>query len=180
MPRKKLACEQAVDKVGKVDSATAPRLGALQNRGKTKETEKPNENTHSVHIEPYKLHWMWRETNSLLDRYARAVTEGRELDAAVAFARFVKFSGLAKFYAQNAQDEPLKVDGLEIEKKARALEMDVCDRWRRGAVPESRDTQLELLSHKLDLIAGRLAKVPIAETLGEVVPMPSAQGGEQT
>jgi len=177
MPRKRLASQQRVDNLLEADSSTAPRLGALQNRGKTKEIHKSHEHVSSMPFEPHRLHWLYRETLSRLERYERAVAAQSKVDAAVEFARYVRMSGLVDFFKSCPQGEPFVVDGKKIQTVAANLEMACCDLWRKGEVKETRDTQLEDIGHKLDLIAGRLAKIPIADSLGEVVPMPSAQRG---
>lgn len=122
------------------------------------------------------LHWMWRETNSLLDHYTRRAVEGIELEAGAKFARYVRFAGIVKLFKEHAAGEPLTVDGALIDWKANELEKAVCEKWRSGAVPQSRDTQLEVIDHKLNLIAGQLAKVQLAPAAAEsnVIPFQSA------
>jgi len=126
------------------------------------------------------MHWLWRETNSRLDRYSASVREGRELDAAAAFCRYLTFSGICALLEENAAPEPLTVDGALIRWKANDLEKEVCNQWRLGKVPETRETQLEVIHHKLDLIAGQLAKIPVGHSMSDTLTFPVLEGGEKS
>jgi len=118
------------------------------------------------------LHVMWREFDLRLDRYARLVAEGRCLDEARDFARFLNNSGTLVFFKHHTRTGHLKIDGALLAWKAREVELAVCDKFKGGAKAEQRDTTLESILHRLDLIAGHVAKIPVVELPDNVVDMP--------
>lgn len=107
-------------------------------------------------------HLVWRETCARLDCYRQRIKEGADLDAANDFARYVLNSRLIVALRAHDNSGPCKVDSSLLEYKANELRQAVCDLWASGqAVPEQAGSQFEAILHRLDLIAGRLAKVPI-------------------
>ncbi len=127
-----------------------------------------------------KLHWLWRETNSRLERYRGLVRQRASLAAAADFARYVQQCGLVDIFKAFPAPEPLLVDGNLILGKAKELEAEVCELWRSGAVVETRDTQLEDIHHKLDLIAGQLSRIPVGQAVSQPLTFPVLQGGEKS
>ena len=82
--------------------------------------------------------------------------------AAVEFARFVRWSGLVKLFEENAQGEPLKVDGAYIRWKAEELERCCTERFRTNSTePTLTAAYLQSLHDKIDLMAGYLGKLTV-------------------
>jgi len=105
------------------------------------------------------LHWLYRETMNRLDLHARRVAEGRDLQAAKEFASYVTFSGLVKLFKAFPQPEPLKVDGYLLEHAAKELTYLVTERYRtNNTQAQIGMTELEKINHKLELIAGHMAR----------------------
>jgi len=118
------------------------------------------------------LHVMWREFDLRLDSYARKVADNRCLEEALDFARFLQISGTLVFFKHHTRTGGLKIDGALLAWKARELELAVCDKFREGLKPERRDTVLESILHRLDLIAGHVAKIPVVDLPDNVLEMP--------
>jgi len=94
-----------------------------------------------------------------LDLHARRVSEGKDLQPAVEFARYVIWAvvGLCK---ATPQKDPLTVDGHLLEHTARQLERAVTERYRTNNTQAAVSlTELEKLNHKLDLLAGQMARM---------------------
>jgi len=104
------------------------------------------------------LHWLWKETINQLKVLDAAVRDGRGLEEAINFARFVQWSGLAKLMERNACDGELKVDGALVRWKCRELERTVQDAWKGRELARPKP-DMEAINYKLDLIAGRLAQL---------------------
>lgn len=105
-------------------------------------------------------HILWRETCSTLRAYRERVHAGLDLDAALTFARFVFWAGLAKVLAPFDNDGPCKVDSTHLAWLAAEVQDEVQERYRSGASKEEPNrTQWEKVNHKLDMIAGQLVKL---------------------
>jgi hypothetical protein len=117
-------------------------------------------------------HWFWRETVNRLDSLQQRVNEGKDLDAAVEFARFVLWSKMADLLKPQDCDGMLKVDSAFLRWKAEELQRSVCDAYRTGkAAPRGEQGQLDAIGHKLDIIAGQLSKLqPQAEQAASMLP----------
>lgn len=120
------------------------------------------------------LHVMWREADIKLDGYKRKVEGGRCLGEALDFARWLNLSGMILFFKHHSRTGDLSIDGHLLAWKARELELAVCDQYKAGAKPEKRDTALDEINHKLDLIAGRIAQMPVVEIPANVLEYPQA------
>lgn len=118
-----------------------------------------------VHEAEY--HLCWQQAINQLERLHNRVKEGHDLEAAVEFARWLRASRLAEILAPHDNNGCLKVDSAFLRWKTNELESAVCERYARGQnAPKGESSQLEQINHKLDLIAGRLARVPIVQTAG--------------
>lgn len=145
------------------ESAASPASGARQSADFHGAPE--SESKH-LHFDSTQLHWLWNETRRQLERYATRAGEQVDVQAAMDFARWIQFSGLIKLFKDNRQDEPRKVDGDAIDELVRNLIMD-CGDYLKGNTPGFvRVSQVESVSHKLDLIAAQLARIspPAGET----------------
>jgi hypothetical protein len=78
------------------------------------------------------LHWMYKETLRRLDTLHARVREGKSLQEAAEFARYIYWSKIPKILKRYPQPEPLKIDGHLIEKRAQELLGDVQDQWQRN------------------------------------------------
>lgn len=106
------------------------------------------------------LHWLWQETNNRLDLLARRVSEGKYLEEALDFVKWVQFSGLIELFTAHCVSAPLKVDGAFIRWKCENLQSEIFRRYRlNDGKPHVDASELEGISRKLDLIAGRLAQI---------------------
>lgn len=118
------------------------------------------------------LHVLYRDTKYRLHGFREAVREGRHLDEAAGFARFVLNSGLCAVLAQFPQADPLPCDGHLLRGFAQDLLAAVQERWRTGNTkPEVELSELQAIRRNLDLIAGQVARmtprvpVPVPEPL---------------
>lgn len=121
-----------------------------------------SEQVRSDSIHKSTWHWLWKETVARLTLYQHAVNEGKDLDAALAFARYVIWSKLVDVLKPHDCEGFLKVDSAFLQWKAEELQRSVQDVYLAGkSAPQGDQSHLEAISRKLDAIAGRLAQVPI-------------------
>jgi hypothetical protein len=107
-------------------------------------------------VQAYKL---WRETDGMLSQYVKRAREGKDLYAALDFARYVLWSGVIDLVNQNAHLSPVKIDAAHLQWKAKDLQSTVQDVFSKNKChPEVELAELEKINHKLDLIAGVIAK----------------------
>lgn len=105
-------------------------------------------------------HVLWRETRDNLERYRERVSTGVDLDGALAFAKFVLWSGLPRVLAPYDNQGIWKVDSAHLGWLAKELQRDVQERYRKGKTqPDAPLTQLEAIHHKLDLLAGHVSQL---------------------
>jgi hypothetical protein len=96
------------------------------------------------------------------------VNEGKKLDEALDFCRYVFWSGiveLCNYHATTA--EGLAISGANLQTRVKQLQQDVQDRYRKSNTsPKIELSELEKLNHKLDLIAGRISQIspPVSDT----------------
>jgi hypothetical protein len=123
-------------------------------------------------VTAYKIYSETMSTLAWLDGHVR---EGKLLNEALNFCRFVLWCGvidLCNFHATH--ESPLKVSGANLHTRAKQLQSDVQDRFRKNNLrPEIEMSELEKLNRKLDLIAGRLSHIspPKQETELSGVPV---------
>jgi hypothetical protein len=106
------------------------------------------------------MHWLWKETYNRLERFDRLVQEGRGMDEALGFVRYLKGSGLLKLFNVTFQESPLKVDGPLIHWRCNELEQSILRRYSTGDLQgriEPKD--LQTLHEKLDTLAGYVSKL---------------------
>jgi len=92
-----------------------------------------------------------------LDLYSKRVKEGREVQAAHDFAKYVMFSGLPKLLMEFPQVFPLSVDGHLLQQKAEDLFRDCAEFFIGDRAVGLAGAELMSLHEKLDLIAGHLS-----------------------
>jgi hypothetical protein len=117
----------------------------------------------TMRTEPQNLHRIYRETFNRLDRYARLVSEGKSLEAALDFARYVFWSGIIDLCEMNAEEGFFKVDGAHLRWKSEELQRAVQQRFRvNDTSPHLSSAETETIHDKLDSIAGYLSKLSVA------------------
>jgi hypothetical protein len=103
--------------------------------------------------------WLWQEAVNRLESLSFRVREGRDLEAAAEFCRFILFSRVDKLLQPFAGDGGAKVDPAYLMWKAKDLLQQVQDLHSSGKVPEKANSSaMEGILHKLDMIAGHVAK----------------------
>lgn len=118
-------------------------------------------NASAMEHKPIEWHWIWRETCNRLDAYQLLVGEGRELEAALTFARFVIWSRLDRLMAEHDNPGLLKVDSSLMVWKARELQRTVQEAYRTGkASPAASEGLLQAIQRKLDIIAAHVSTKP--------------------
>jgi hypothetical protein len=124
-------------------------------------TQRPADNPpgSGMEIDSYKLHRFWWHTANKLSALDRRVREGKDLDYAREFAVFVLNSGMVDIFEAHACAEPFKVDGAFIRWKTKELQTMVQDIWATKKTPPVQSCTLDAINHKLDLIAGQVAKL---------------------
>jgi hypothetical protein len=97
---------------------------------------------------------IFRETISQIKWHSSYVKEGKGLEAALTYARYVMWSGLVELCDQHrSNDEFFPCDGRKLLKAAERLQRDVQD-WYSGLrkEPEITFTDLGEINRKLDLL----------------------------
>jgi hypothetical protein len=113
---------------------------------------------------------IYSETMSQLDRFHSRVKEGRDVDNACSFARWLFWSGILDLLKANSTPvgapAPLKCDGAHLAWKLEQL-LESCNEYYRTNKPAGLDKseldsireKLDRLSANQDLIAGHLSKL---------------------
>jgi len=92
----------------------------------------------------------------------RRVQEGRDVDAASEYARWLSFSGLLKLLEANSQPAPLVVDGCLLESRCDELIRMCGERFKTGdRSPNLKAKELQSLHDKIDLVAGYLSRLNV-------------------
>jgi hypothetical protein len=133
------------------------------------------------------IHWFWTETMNRLESLRRRVREARDLMEAADFGRYVLNSQMGKILALYDNQGLLKVDSAALGLSAADLLRDVQELWRTNQVaPEYNVAQFDAILHRLDLIAGQLARVPTSGRdsaaekpfVPQLIVLPGGGGGE--
>lgn len=126
--------------------------------------------------EPVILSRIYSETVRQLDLLAQRVREGRDIEAASNFARWLSFSGicllLERYPNQVQSHHPLKVDGSFLRWKCEQLIQACNERFRTNSLnPSFEKNEFESMHEKIDRMAGYLSKLTAARVIN-VEPMP--------
>jgi hypothetical protein len=144
----------------RLESGESPLTGAsrLSDSQGPPESESAKMLSDSIIIEPHRRYWLWKETAERLRRLDARAREGKSVDEASEFARWVQFSGLMHLFKMWAAPEPLKVSAEEIQQLINDVKYDCELHWKNSSrgpwVPLS---ELEAISQKLDRIAAKVA-----------------------
>lgn len=130
---------------------------------------------YSPKVTSYKIYRETMNRLSVLDGYVR---EGKYLEEALQFARFVLWSGvvdLCNYYATS--EAGFKVSGANLQTRAKQLQTEVQDRYlKTGKGISIEFTELQKVNHKLDLIAGKISQLsPPKENTENAVSLPAFQ-----
>ena len=120
--------------------------------------------------EPVILSRIYSETVNQLDSLAQRVCEGRDIEAASNFARWLSFSGIIKLledYPPGMESfGPKTVDGALLRWKCDQLIQACSERFRTNSLdPAFEKKKFESLHEKIDSIAGYLSKLTAARTI---------------
>jgi len=137
-----------------------------------------------VETDQVTIYTIARETTSRLDVLHDRVVEGQDLQSAKEFCSYLRWSGILRLLEANSSTGNLKVDGAHIRWKCDQLESLTNDQFRQvSKVVSLQMSQLQAVNHKLDLIAGHVAKLspPSIETPDVVqAPLRVIEGGVMT
>jgi len=113
------------------------------------------------------LYTLARETSNRIDVLHERVSEGQDLQAAKEFCSYLRWSGIIRLILSFESSGGLKIDAAHIEWKFKELESLTHEQFRQPSkVVSLQMSQLQAMNHKLDLIAGHVAKFapPTIET----------------
>lgn len=115
------------------------------------------------------LSWLYKETCDYLERLERAVQQGRGVDEASHFARWLQFSGLYKIFEAYPQPPPLEVNGKKIRELGERVVAACGVIYKGGKLPlnPSQSTTDEI-NAKLDILLSNFAK-PISQPVPQTV-----------
>jgi hypothetical protein len=117
---------------------------------------------------------IYRETVNQLDSFSRRVQEGRDLEAASNFARWLSFSGILMLLEAFPEPEPFKVDGRFLRWKCEQLIEAVNLRYRtNNSNPSFEAKDFESMHEKIDRMAGYLSRLSVAPAV-TVNPLPQS------
>ena len=117
-----------------------------------------------------------REIADRIATFTKRANEGKDLYAAKDFCSFIQWSGILTLLEQNASlGDPLPVDGKALRQDVERLAMLVCDKFRENSKTVTLEmSALESIHHKLDLIAGQVARIPVESQAVEFRPVIAA------
>jgi len=130
------------------------------------------------------LYRLWNETDNRLVSLARSVREGKCVDEASNFCRWLRFTGLLELLEQNSRPEPLPVKGRELRGKVEDILFECGELYKGGKLPLPKYSESDMASvmDRLDSITERLNQIstPLSETAIEVsASLHVIQGGVQ-
>jgi hypothetical protein len=103
------------------------------------------------------FHVLYARTVQELDMFRARVAENRDVDQAVAFARFILNSRLAQVLEPQSRNDYLKVDGAFLRWKAEELERLCTERYRTNdQQPRLEALQLESLHERQEALHGKV------------------------
>ena len=105
------------------------------------------------------LFWLCKETVNKLELLLRSVHEGRGVEEASSFARWLNFSGLIKIFEAYPQPAPLLVDGAAVRRLSSEVEAACGVIFKGGKMPYNPSTsRIDDANAKLDILLSALAK----------------------
>ena len=128
------------------------------------------------------LHVMWMETDRFLDGLAASVREGKAVEEASNFARWLQFSGVLNLLEKNRQPFPLPCNGDELRRKCQDLVQN-CAEWTKGGkqpAPRYEASDMTAVLAKLETLTKRVEELSPPSTDTAAAGKPSLhviQGG---
>jgi len=110
-------------------------------------------------VDPVDLHILYRATVQQLEWFGKLVLEGKHLEAVHEFTRYVLAARIPHLLRRYPAEGTLKVDGAFLDWRVRELQRDVQAQYVTGKAPGLPASELTTIDHKLNLIAGQLAKL---------------------
>jgi hypothetical protein len=120
-------------------------------------------------VEPHTFHVMWSHTMLALRVYQNRVNDGKDLEAASDFARWLRQIGLVRLFEAHPQPEPLPVDGVAMDAAVSALLDGCAEHWKRGTPRIVDASEIEKLNYKVDVLANALREFLPERARSEVV-----------
>ena len=104
------------------------------------------------------LHWMWQETDNYLSSLAQCVREGKRVQEAANYCRWLQFSGVIELLEGSPQPFPLMVDGQGTRRKLRDL-IQECGELFKGGKHDAKYVASDIaeINRKLDVLTAHLA-----------------------
>jgi len=135
-----------------------------------------SDNKNSLRMERHRLHAMWSHTMRFLDSLKTRVNEGKDIQAASEFARWIQTAGVVAMFEDNPQPSPLLVDGYATRRACVDVLQTCADQWRNGAPRIVALAKVEELSLKVDVLAHAVAQLLPERARAEVTasPLPPA------
>jgi hypothetical protein len=105
------------------------------------------------------LHRLWAESSRVVEQLSRLVAQGKSVDAASLFGRWLVFSGVLEMCERNPQVGLVEVRGRELRLGVEALVFECGELYRTGkANPRYAETDIAEINRKLDFVLGRLGE----------------------
>jgi len=140
-----------------------------------------------VNLTNVQIHVLWRETNTRLDSLARSVREGKCVDEASNFCRWLRFTGILQLLKENPRPFPLIVDGQSLYQKVEDVLFECGEFYKVGKgrqpLPRYAESDMAEVVSRLDSLARRMDEIspPSSETATAVsASLHVIQGGAQT
>lgn len=112
-------------------------------------------------------HWFWKQSINRLESLRKRVVEGRDLEQALEFSRYILWCRIDKLLVDYKSDGELKVDMPFLRWKAEELQRQVLALYGAGKVRENgNQSAMEAILHRLDIIAAHVATLspPLTDT----------------
>jgi len=126
-------------------------------------------------FEPHRFHLLWHHTMLRVESLTRRVNEGKDIEAAADFARWLRVSGLVRLFEANPQREPLLVDGATMDAQLTDLILACGEQWKSNAPRMVNASEIEKLNHKIDVMAQALGSLFPRSAVVEITSEPVAQ-----
>jgi len=103
--------------------------------------------------------WLYRETLREVQGHERRVREGKQVEEALNFSKFVLFSGIVQILKAHSDAGRNKIDGAHLQWRCEELERACNEYWKsKNRTPSISLTELEAINRKLDVIAAHVAR----------------------
>jgi len=116
-----------------------------------------------MQLEPHKVYWLCNETVQRLVTLHKRVCEGKFVDEASEYARWLRFSGVLPIFDAFPSPPPLEVSRAKVEKLIGDVLWECEQFWKKNPRgPWVSLSELEAINQKLDTIAGQLSRLSLA------------------